>query len=166
MQRAQRQDRQEQGLIRVRQTNDVEAGARDEPAQPRSIVAPELVAQDRVIAAEDFHGRDVDEDEAAGFEQAVHLRNGRGLFLFRKRVQDVERRNQIEGVPIKITTTTTLSGLENVTGLPGLGRGGGDTANPSTLKITQTTAITSIKETDVDEKLLAIPEGFTGAGGP
>jgi len=78
----------------------------------------------------------------------------------------VRIRNQIEGVPIKITTTTTLSGLENVTGLPGLGRGGGDTANPSTLKITQTTAITSIKETDVDEKLLAIPEGFTGAGGP
>jgi len=71
-------------------------------------------------------------------------------------------RNQVEGVPIKVTTTTTLSGLDNVVGLPGLST---DDPARSTMRITQTTAITSIKETDVDEKQLVIPEGFSSPGG-
>jgi hypothetical protein len=67
-------------------------------------------------------------------------------------------RSQIEGVPIKVVTTTTITGLQNVAGL----RGGAapaasaDSIPPSSVvKIVQQTAITGIKETDVDEKLLA-----------
>src|SRR5207249_3174221 len=34
-------------------------------------------------------------------------------------------RRQMDGVPIKVTTTTTFNGIENVVGFPGVGRGRG-----------------------------------------
>ena len=75
-------------------------------------------------------------------------------------------RNQVEGVPIKVTTSTTFKGVDQVTGFPlggGRGRGGGgggDAVMPSTLTVVQTTSITSIKEADVDAATLEIPAGF------
>jgi hypothetical protein len=76
-------------------------------------------------------------------------------------------RSQVEGVPIKVVTTTTLKGLQNVPGLRGRGGagGGGGEATGGTeaddprgvMTVVQTTAITGIKETDVDEKLFVLP---------
>ena len=69
-------------------------------------------------------------------------------------------RSQVEGVPIKVVTTTTLTGLQNVVGQRGAG-GGGETEDPQArgvVKIVQTTMITGIKESDVDEKLMTAGE--------
>ena len=75
-------------------------------------------------------------------------------------------RSQVEGVPIKVVTTTTLKGLQNVAGLRGrggTGGGGGESVGGEAddprgvMTIVQTTAITGIKETDVDEKLFVLP---------
>jgi hypothetical protein len=67
-------------------------------------------------------------------------------------------RSQVEGVPIKVVTSTTLTGLQNVFAAP-------DAANAETeaprgvVKVVQTTGISGIKETDVDEKLLMAADG-------
>jgi hypothetical protein len=79
-------------------------------------------------------------------------------------------RSQVEGVPIKVVTTTSLTGLQNVAGFGGRGGRGGNAAatsgtegeteaQPGVVKVVQQTAITGIKEGDVDEKLLALPQG-------
>ena len=74
-------------------------------------------------------------------------------------------RSQVEGVPIKVITTTTVTGLQNVAGRGGGGgSGGSETEDPQprgVVKVVQTTAITGIKESDVDEKLMtaADPKG-------
>jgi hypothetical protein len=68
-------------------------------------------------------------------------------------------RSQVEGVPIKVVTTTTLTGLQSVVGQRGAG--GGETEDPQArgvVKIVQTTMITGIKESDVDEKLMTAGE--------
>jgi hypothetical protein len=70
-------------------------------------------------------------------------------------------RSQVEGVPIKVVTTTTLTGLQNVVGQRGGGGGGSETEDPQprgVLKVVQTTSITGIKESDVDEKLMTAAE--------
>jgi hypothetical protein len=53
----------------------------------------------------------------------------------------VEAQKQVGGTPIKVTTTTSISG-------------------PMTMSLTQTMRITDIKPTDVDEKLFQIPDGY------
>ena len=53
-----------------------------------------------------------------------------------------EAQKQVGGTPIKVTTTTSIAG-------------------PMTMTVTQLMQISDIKPTDVDEKLLQIPEGFT-----
>ena len=64
-------------------------------------------------------------------------------------------RAQVEGVPIKVVTTSTLTGLQNVAGLRGSAAAGADTEElRGVVKFVQTTTITGIKETDVDQKLL------------
>jgi hypothetical protein len=62
-----------------------------------------------------------------------------------------ELRKQVDGTPVKTVVNMTLSGLA------------GGTLPP--LEFAQTTAITDIKEVDVDEKELAIPAGYTKKGG-
>jgi hypothetical protein len=75
-------------------------------------------------------------------------------------------RAQVEGVPIKVVTTTTLTGLQNVAGLRGgaaaaAGTETEDQPPRGVVKVVQTTTLTSIKESDVDEKLMtaADPKG-------
>ncbi len=53
-----------------------------------------------------------------------------------------EAQKQVGGTPIKVTTATSIAG-------------------PMTMTVTQLMQISDIKPTDVDEKLLQIPEGFT-----
>jgi hypothetical protein len=70
-------------------------------------------------------------------------------------------RSQVEGVPIKVVTTTTITGLQNVAGLRGAAPGASadSVPQPGVVKIVQQTAITGIKDGDVDEKLLTLPNG-------
>ena len=63
----------------------------------------------------------------------------------------IELRKKIEGTPLKTIMTTTISGL-------------GNGALPP-LEFVQTTAVTDIKEIDVDLKELQVPVGFTKKGG-
>jgi hypothetical protein len=66
----------------------------------------------------------------------------------------IELRKKMVGTPVKSIMRFTISGLGNGAVPP--------------LEFVQTTAITDIKEMDVDEKEFAIPAGFTkkGPGGP
>jgi hypothetical protein len=64
----------------------------------------------------------------------------------------IELRKQIDGTVVKSVVTTTLSGLMNGALPP--------------MEFVQTTAITEIKEADVDEKDLQLPAGFTKKSGP
>jgi hypothetical protein len=63
----------------------------------------------------------------------------------------VALRKQIEGTPVKTIVTTTISGLMNG-------------ALPS-FEFVQTTAITEIKDADIDDKELQLPAGFTKKNG-
>jgi hypothetical protein len=54
----------------------------------------------------------------------------------------IEAQKQVGGTPVKVTTTTSISG-------------------PMTMSLSQTMQITDIKPTDVDEKLFQIPDGYT-----
>jgi hypothetical protein len=54
----------------------------------------------------------------------------------------VDAQQQVGGTPVKVTTTTSVSG-------------------PMTMSVSQTMQITDIKPTDVDEELLQIPSGYT-----
>jgi hypothetical protein len=64
-------------------------------------------------------------------------------------------RAQIEGVPVRVTTTTTLSDIKDVVGFQSLA-GGEQPAN--SLTVMQTTQITNIQPGDVDPKLLKTPD--------
>lgn len=62
---------------------------------------------------------------------------------------------QIEGTPIKVVTTTTLTGVKDVVGFEGL-------MNPDsptdTVHVVQQTQITSIQPSDVDPNLVTVPD--------
>lgn len=63
----------------------------------------------------------------------------------------IELRKQIDGTPVKSVVTTTISGLMNGALPP--------------MEFVQTTAITDIREVDVDEKELQLPAGYIKKGG-
>lgn len=62
---------------------------------------------------------------------------------------------QIEGTPIKVVTTTTLTGVKDVIGFESL-------MNPDsptdTIHVVQQTQITSIQPSDVDPKIVTVPD--------
>jgi hypothetical protein len=67
-------------------------------------------------------------------------------------------RAKIDGVPVKVVTTTTLSGVKDILGLQGLTAGEPDA---DTLHVVQQTQITNIQPADVDPKQVMVPE-FSG----
>lgn len=71
-------------------------------------------------------------------------------------------KRKIEGTPIKVVTTTQITGLDQVDGVPGLPTGGDPPVTMAT--IVQTAEITGIKEAQVDETQLVVPEGFDVVG--
>jgi hypothetical protein len=64
-------------------------------------------------------------------------------------------RSQVEGTPIKVTTTTTFSGIHDILGFQSYV---GTDPTINTLTVIQQTAITGIVPADVDPKLLAVVE--------
>jgi hypothetical protein len=82
--------------------------------------------------------------------------------LFEYALKLARFRSQVEGAPVKVVTTTTLTGVEQLAGLPGFGVGGDGATGPTTLQIVQQTTISSIKPADVDPSQLMIPQGFKG----
>ena len=64
--------------------------------RPARDVAADLVAEDRVVAAQRLHGRHVDHDMPAGAGHAEHLGHRRPLVGRLQRVQHVERRHEVE----------------------------------------------------------------------
>ena len=67
-------------------------------------------------------------------------------------------RAKIDGTPVKVVTTTTLTGIRGVVGFQGLV--GGD-AEADTLHVVQQTQITNIQTADVDPRQVMVPE-FSG----
>jgi hypothetical protein len=71
-------------------------------------------------------------------------------------------RAQLEGTPIKVVTTTTLSDIRDVVGLSAYV--GNDPADPNPkVTIMQQTQITSIAPADVDPKLFVVPDPNQGS---
>lgn len=64
-------------------------------------------------------------------------------------------RAQLEGTPIKVVTTTTLSDVRDIVGFQSLL---GPESTDSTIHIVQQTQITGIQPADVDPKLLVVPD--------
>ena len=64
-------------------------------------------------------------------------------------------RSQIEGTPIKVVTTTTLSGVQGIVGFQNLV---GNDPTIDKLTVVQQTQLTNIQPADVDPKLLEVPE--------
>jgi hypothetical protein len=64
-------------------------------------------------------------------------------------------RSQIEGTPIKVVTTTTLSGVQGIVGFQGIV---GNDPTVDKLTVVQQTQLTNIQPADVDPKLLEVPE--------
>ena len=64
-------------------------------------------------------------------------------------------RAQIEGTPIKVVTTTTLSGIQGIVGFQNLV---GNDPTIDKLTVVQQTQLTNIQPADVDPKLLEVPE--------
>ncbi|MEP6494308.1 MAG: hypothetical protein ABJF01_16615 [bacterium] len=68
-------------------------------------------------------------------------------------------RSQLEGVPIKVITTTTLSDIRGIVGLQSFI---GNDPTLDTLHIVQQTQIIGIQAADVDPKLLVVPADVDG----
>ena len=64
-------------------------------------------------------------------------------------------RAQLEGTPIKVVTTTTLSGIQGIAGFQGLV---GNDPTIDTMTVVQQTQLTSVQPAEVDPKLLQVPE--------
>jgi hypothetical protein len=64
-------------------------------------------------------------------------------------------RAQLEGTPVKVVTTTTLSGVREVAGFQSIL---GSEPADSTIHIVQQTQITGIQPGDIDPKLLIVPD--------
>ena len=64
-------------------------------------------------------------------------------------------RAQIEGTPIKVVTTTSLSGIQGIVGFQSLV---GNDPTIDKLTVIQQTQITNVQTADVDPKLLEVPE--------
>ena len=67
-------------------------------------------------------------------------------------------RAKIDGTPVKVVTTTTLSGVRDIVGFQGLLAGD---ATADTLHVVQETQITNIQPADVDPKQVMVPD-FSG----
>jgi hypothetical protein len=63
-------------------------------------------------------------------------------------------RAQIEGTPIKVVTTTTLGGVQGIVGFQGFV---GNDPTVDKLTVVQQTQITNVQPTDIDPKLLEVP---------
>ena len=66
-------------------------------------------------------------------------------------------RAQLEGTPVKVVTTTTLTEIGDIVGLRSY-LGNDPTVTPK-LTIVQQTQITNVQPADVDPKLFTVPEG-------
>jgi hypothetical protein len=66
-------------------------------------------------------------------------------------------RRQIEGTPVKVVTTTTFSDIKEVVGFQGYV--GPDQTNDK-VTVVQQTALTGISPTDVDPKLITVPDSI------
>lgn len=64
-------------------------------------------------------------------------------------------RAQVEGTPIKVTTTTTFSGIHDILGFQ---QYVGQDPTIDTLHVVQQTQITNIQAADVDPKLVTVPD--------
>lgn len=64
-------------------------------------------------------------------------------------------RSQIDGTPIKVVTTTALSGVQGIVGFQSLV---GNDPTVDKLTVVQQTQITNIQPADIDPKLLEVPE--------
>jgi hypothetical protein len=69
-------------------------------------------------------------------------------------------RAQVEGVPIKVITTTTLTGIHDIVGFQSFV---GNDPTMDKLTIVQQTQITGITAGDVDPALVTVPETPEGA---
>ena len=96
MQRPDGGQRQKQRRVRVRHPLDREAAAGHETAERLARVAAHLVAENRMVAAQDVHRRDVDQHAPAGPREPEHLRHGRLFVRLLERIQHVERRHEVE----------------------------------------------------------------------
>jgi hypothetical protein len=72
-------------------------------------------------------------------------------------------RAQVEGTPIKVVTTTTLTGIHNVVGFQSYV---GNDPTVDKVTIVQQTQITGMTATDVDPKLLVVPDNVGDPGSP
>lgn len=68
-------------------------------------------------------------------------------------------RSQIEGTPVKVTTSTAFSGIHDIVGFQGYV---GNDPTIDTLHVVQQTQITSVQPADVDPKLFVVPDSATG----
>ena len=68
-------------------------------------------------------------------------------------------RAQIEGTPLKVVTTTTLSGVQGIVGFQGFV---GNDPTVDKLTVVQQTQISNVQPTDVDPKLLEVPAPAPG----
>jgi hypothetical protein len=68
-------------------------------------------------------------------------------------------RAQIEGTPLKVVTTTTLSGVQGIVGFQGFV---GNDPTIDTLTVVQQTQITNVQPADVDPKLVEVPAANSG----
>jgi hypothetical protein len=66
-------------------------------------------------------------------------------------------RAQIEGAPVKVVTTTTFSNIKEVVGFQGYV---GPEGTNDKVTVVQQTAITAISPTDVDPKLITVPDSI------
>ncbi len=69
-------------------------------------------------------------------------------------------RAQLEGSPVKVVTTTTLSGVRDVIGFQGLM---GNDPTVDRLTVVQQTEIRNVQAADVDPKLVAVPDNAAGS---
>jgi hypothetical protein len=97
LQGADDQERRQQGEIRVGQTDDFESCAPEPLVEQAPAVTPDFVAQHRMVAAQRVHRRDVDDRVPARLQHAMHFGDRGALILVLERINDVERRDEVEG---------------------------------------------------------------------
>jgi hypothetical protein len=96
LQQADEGQRSEDCRVRVGESDDREAGGLERRPQVAAVIAPDFVAEHRVIAAQERHRCDVDDGVAARFEQAVHFSDCGALVRGLEGIQHVEGRDEIE----------------------------------------------------------------------
>jgi hypothetical protein len=69
--------RHEDRGIGVGEADDLESRSREQAVQRIAAIAPDFVAEGRVIAAKRLHGCRIDDREASGLDQTKHLADRR-----------------------------------------------------------------------------------------